>query len=248
MKTVALYHVKGGVGKSTAAVNLAWMAAEAGIPTLLWDLDSQGASSWTLGGTLADDSAKKILKGDTPIGRLVRPTGHSRLSMIPASLSYRYLDILLRKADPPRSALKKLLKPFSESYSLAVLDCPPGLSNLADNVFEAADLILVPIVPAPLSLRAWEQLQHYLEQEGFKSRHLLPFLSMVDRRRSLHRALVETPGAAFPSGFAATIPYAASIERMAERREPVARFVGSGDPALQAFQALFNAMRSAMNL
>jgi len=248
MRTLALYNAKGGVGKTAAAVNLAYFAAATGRYTLLWDLDSQGASSWYLQGEPAQAEAKKLLSGETPLGRLVKPSPYERLSVVPAAFSYRYLDVMLRKVDPPGKALRRLLKPFSEQYSLAVLDCPPSLSHLADNVFEAADLILVPVIPTPLSLRAYEQLRHYFEQEKLPVQKLRPFYSMVDRRRQLHRQLIESPPELMRDAFETYVPYASMVERMGEARAPLATFAPSDDPALLAYAALWLEVERALNL
>lgn len=241
MKTLAIYNVKGGVGKTAAAVNLAYFAASSGLPTLVWDLDAQGASSWYLHGKPGEDvKTKKVLAGETPVGRLVKPTPYENLGLIPAAFSYRYLDIMLKKVEPPREALRRLLKPFSETYALAVLDCPPSLSHLADNVFTAADLVLVPVVPTWLSLRAYEQLRDHFKAEGFPVKKLRPFYSMADRRRGLHRELLETPPELMSHHrMHAVVPYSSSVERMGERRAPVAAFAPSDDPALLAYAELW---------
>lgn len=239
MKTLALYNVKGGVGKTAAAVNLAYFAAASGRRTLVWDLDSQGASSWYLHGEPASVKTKKILEGETPVGRLVKPTPYANLSIIPADFSYRYLDIMLKKVEPPQEALKRLLKPFSEQYSLAVLDCPPSLSHLADNVFTAADLVLVPVVPTFLSLRAYEQLRTYFKQEDFSTKKLRPFYSMADRRRGLHRELLDRPPALLAPHLSAAVPYSSMVERMGEHRAPLATFAPSDDSALLAYAELW---------
>lgn len=239
MKTLAIYNVKGGVGKTACAVNLAYFAAASGVHTLLWDLDSQGASSWYLHGEPAPEKTRKVLEGQTPVGRLVKPTPYERLKLIPADLSFRYLDIMLRKMEPPREALRRLLKPFSETYSLAVLDCPPSLSHLADNVFNAADLVLVPVVPTWLSLRAYEQLRQHFKAEGFPVKKLRPFYSMADRRRGLHRELLDTPPDIMKPGMRAVVPYSSSVERMGERRAPLPAFVSQDDAALLAYAELW---------
>ncbi len=250
MKTLALYQLKGGVGKTSSAVNLAAFAAAQGYQTLLWDLDPQGAATWYFEGKPDHDlSPKRWLNGQTPIGRLVQRTGYDRLDLLPASLSNRFLDILLRKVDPPRQALARLIKPFSEHYQLLVLDAPPGISHLADNVIQAADLVLMPVIPGFLSARAADQVLHYAKQEGLPSKHLLAFHSLVDRRRGLHRSQADQGAALGSLPYSAVdIPYAASVERMGEHRAPLSAFAPADDPALQAYAELWLDVRRRLGL
>lgn len=250
MKTLAVYHLKGGVGKTAAAVNLAYLAAQARVPTLLWDLDPQGAASWYLRAQEQDDALKlkKVVQGETPVGRLVKPTPYAGLDMIPAAFSYRYLDILLKKVEPPGEALARLLKPFGEQYALAVLDCPPSLSHLADNVFTAADRVLAPVVPTFLSLRALERVQAYLEAEKLGPRKLRPFYSMADRRRSLHRSLIDSPPASMQAAYRAIVPYASAVEQMGEHGAPLPTFTRAEHPAVQAYQQLWDELRADLRL
>lgn len=221
MKTLALYNVKGGVGKTAAAVNLAYLASAAGHATLLWDLDPQGAASWYLHGNEARSADKPVWRGDTPIGRRIIETPHPNLHLIPADLDARHLDVWLRKTESDHGALKALLAPLAEQYALVVLDCPPSLSYLADNVFAAADRILVPTVPTHLSLRALMTLIDYFKANELPRSHLKPFWSMADRRRLLHKMLIEQPPKTMKDVCGAVIPYASAVERMGESRNPL---------------------------
>jgi chromosome partitioning protein len=248
MKTLALHNLKGGVGKTAAAVNLAYLAAANDVPTLLWDLDPQGAASWYFHGQPQEQKAKNLFQNAAAASRLVTPSPYANLALIPADFSYRYLDVLLKKVEPPREALRRLLKLFGEQYRLAVLDCPPSLSHLADNIFTAADMVAAPVVPTFLSLRALEQVQDYFKQEGFDAKKLRPFYSMADRRRGLHRELIEQPPLAMARALRAVIPYASMVERMGERRAPMAAYAPSEDPALLAYAELWLEISAALKL
>lgn len=246
MQTLALYNIKGGVGKTAAAVNLSWLAAESGLHTLLIDLDAQGASTWYFEAEGGGAKARKLVEGSTPIGRLIQATAYERLSLIPADFSYRSLDVLFKKEDRPRQVLKKLLKPLSEQFQLVVLDCPPTISHLAEAVFEAADLTLAPVVPTHLSLRALEQLREYFESKNLDLKRLKPFYSMVDRRRALHNELLDRPPPLMSGRCKTPIPYSSMIERMGEHRAPIASFAPSMHVANLAYRALWAETRRAL--
>lgn len=239
MKTLAIYNVKGGVGKTAAAVNLASLAAASGLSTLLWDLDPQAAATWYLHGETARGADKPVWRGDTPLARRIVDTPQPNLRLIPADLDSRHLDVWLRKTEGDHGALAALIEPLAEQYSLVVLDCPPSLSHLADNVFAAADRVLVPTVPTHLSLRALMTLIEYFKANELPRARLKPFWSMADRRRLLHRALIEQPPKTMKDVSAAVIPYASAIERMGEHRAPVEAFDASS-PAAEAYRALWN--------
>ena len=108
LKIIAIYNIKGGVGKTTTAVNLAYEAATCGYRTVLWDLDAQGASTYTLrckprikGG--ADD----MVDGERALRKLAVKTGYENLHLLPADFSYRHMDTLLSEY---KKATKRLLK------------------------------------------------------------------------------------------------------------------------------------------
>src|SRR5580700_1905786 len=154
VKIIAVTNVKGGVGKTTAAVNLAYLCAAGGWPTLLWDLDSQGGATYALRGERQEHaSAKKLLSGKRALPELILSTGYPGLDLLPADFSYRNFAVHLNDRKRPTERLLKMSRPLRELYSTLFLDCAPGISLLSENVLRAADAIIVPLVPTPLSVR-----------------------------------------------------------------------------------------------
>ncbi len=216
-KVIAVYAMKGGVGKSSLAVNLAHGLAESGKRTLLWDIDAQGAVAFLLGQSGADAKAKKLFSRDVDPADVIVPTNYPELDLIAADLSLRHLESDLAVESPKR--LKKLLDRLTPDYDRIVLDCPPGLGGISEQIFRAADLLVVPLAPAPLALRTLEQVEALLaEARGKKAPEILPVLSMVDRRKALHREIV----AAHPQW--PTIPMASVVEQMGLKQAPLAEF------------------------
>ncbi|MDX1572717.1 MAG: AAA family ATPase, partial [Methylophaga sp.] len=186
MEKIAFFNLKGGVGKTTSAVNIAWHAANEGIPTLLWDLDPQGAASWLLQRKAkAKSETKKVLSGKTAIGELVKRTDYPNLDIIPADFSFRQLDVLLVGMANKSNPVEKLLAPFSEQYALVILDCPPSFSTLSEQIFATVDALYLPLIPTHLSLRTFEQTRDFFKEHNLKPKRLHAFFNMVDRRRSI---------------------------------------------------------------
>lgn len=237
MRTLAVYNVKGGVGKTASAVNLAYLASTHRLSTLLWDLDPQGGATHLLEapGAPAD---KRLWAGKSDLNQYIGSTAYPGLDLLAATLDARHLDVWLRHSEPVGSALKGLLKPLTKTYDLVVLDCPPSLSHLSENVFRAADLVLVPVVPTPLSLRALATLIQHFKDEGLPRDRLKPFYSMADRRRLMHRTLIEQPPKTMRDVCRSVIPYSASVERMAEHRAPLETFDSSAYAA-EEFRGLW---------
>lgn len=218
MSVFAVYNSKGGAGKTTTAVNLAWTAALEGRPVLLWDLDPQGAASYFLQDQRGlEQPAKKLLSGKKDWREEIRPTGIGSLSLIPCDESLRHWDQLLGEQDHGRRLLKDWLKPLRDQFAVILLDCPPGLTLLSENLFRAADVLVTPVVPSVLGFRTLDQVKTFLAATDREAPPLLPFLSMVDRRRADHRVWAESP----PEGFlTASVPLLSEIEKVVQPEAP----------------------------
>jgi cellulose biosynthesis protein BcsQ len=244
VKIVAVTNIKGGVGKTTTAVNLAYLCAKSGHSTLLWDLDAQGAATYTLRGEAQERaSAKKLVAGKRALPELILGTSYPGLDLLPADFSYRHFDVHLSARKHPTERLLRMSRPLSERYAVLILDCPAGISLLSENVLRAADAALIPLVPAPLSLRMLAELRDFVVHEGWTDLTLLPFLSMVDRRRSLHRELAASARREFPGMLVAEVPYWTDIERMTVRREPLPAFAPQS-AAAQLYGRLWHEIES----
>jgi chromosome partitioning protein len=233
MTTVAIYSLKGGVGKSTLAVNLAWCAATLSARrTLLWDLDPQAASSWILGEGGQQDRAQALFSRDVEPARMIARTKIERLDLLPADASLRDLNHLFREIDKKRR-LQKLVADLGD-HDYVILDCPPGLTETADQVARAADLIVVPVIPSPLSQRAFATVKRHFGGQV----PMLPVHVMVDRRRALHvEAMRQHPD--WPA-----IPMASAVENATARRLPVG-VAAPRSPVTAAFTHLWRKIERA---
>jgi cellulose biosynthesis protein BcsQ len=155
-----------------------------------------------------------------PLG-VVKGTDLEGLDLLPADFSYRNLDIALDQSKRPLAGVARVLEPLAEHYDVAILDCPPSISLVSENVFTAADALLVPLVPSTLSVRTFEQLQAFLAGGPQPAPDVVAFLSMVDRRRKLHRELAESLPEALPGVAHAGIPVASAVELMGVARVPL---------------------------
>lgn len=215
-------NAKGGVGKTTTAVNLAYLCAEGGRRTLLWDLDAQGGATYTLRGEPQQDAtAKKLLAGKRELSELIFATSYPGLDLLPADFSYRNFAVHLAARRHPAERLLKMSRSLREIYDVLFLDAPAGISLLSENVLRAADVVIAPVVPTPLSMRMLVQLNEFIAAEGWTDLALLPFFSMVDRRRALHQEIIASLRAQFPQMLRTEVPYWSEIERMSVRRAPL---------------------------
>jgi chromosome partitioning protein len=245
---VGCYALKGGVGKTSAAVNLAWFAAAAGHRTLLWDLDPQAAATFLLRGKAkVKGGARRLLQGDSDPAAAVKDTGYDGLRLLPGEALYATADLDLADAKKSEHRVERVLRAFSDDYDLVVLDCPPGMSLLSTNIVQAARLLVVPLVPSPLSLRTLDQVVELVSGVETLPPQVLAFLSMVDPRRSLHRDVAALLDGRYADVARTSIPASAVIERMGQRRAPVAVFAPRS-PAAAAYERLWHEVAERVGL
>jgi cellulose biosynthesis protein BcsQ len=203
--------VKGGVGKTTTAVNLAYLASLSGWRALLWDLDPQGATSHVLRVVPTSENG-----ASRPAAADVWATDYDRLDVVRNAVrpgdDARMVDAVLAHA-------YAALAPW---YDVVIFDCAAGIDDAAKHAVTIADVVLVPLLPSPLGVRTLEPLEQFIARQR-EAPLVLPFFSMVDRRRAVHRATVEAMQLERPNTLSAQIVNAAIVERMGTRLEPVVR-------------------------
>jgi chromosome partitioning protein len=222
VKVLATYNIKGGVGKTATAVNLAYLAAADGYRVLLWDLDPQAAATFLFRiRPRVKGGGKALIAGKRPVDDAIKATDFDNLDLLPADFTYRNLDLHLDNERKSASRLRNLLSPLQHEFDLVVLDCPPGISLLSENVLRAADLLLIPLIPTTLSVRTLDQVTEFVADMDRQRPAILAFFSMVDRRKRLHREIAEElPGKRDDVAMTA-IPTLSAVERMSVHRAPV---------------------------
>jgi cellulose biosynthesis protein BcsQ len=247
MRIFAVYNIKGGVGKTASAVNLAWLSARDGARTLIWDLDPQGAATYYFRvAAKVKGGSKKLVDGRADLDRLIRGTDYRDLDLLPADFSYRKMDLMLGRQRKPAHRLAELLIPMEATYDHVFLDCPPNITLLSEGIFIAADHLLVPTIPTTLSLRTLERLQRHLRKKRFRRVQVLPFFSMVDRRKSLHKRVVAAPPPGLPGFLRTDIPFASAVEQMGARRAPLVAWAPR-DPASRAYDELWREILASVS-
>ena len=222
MRVLATYNIKGGVGKTTTAVNLAHLASRQGRRTLLWDLDPQGSATYLFRvKPKVKGGGRALVTRRRPLEDAIKATDYEGLDLLPADFSYRNMDLELDDTKRRTRRLSQLLATVEDDYDLVVLDCPPSASLVSENVLEATDVLLVPLIPATLSLRTFDRLVRFVADfEGHRP-EVVAFFSMVDRRKRLHREVVESIPRDRARIAETLVPSLAAIEQMAQRRAPV---------------------------
>jgi cellulose biosynthesis protein BcsQ len=247
LKIIGVYNIKGGVGKTAAAINTAYLAAEEGNRTLVWDLDPQAAATYYFRiKPKVKGGSKALVKGKRELDSVVKGTDFENLDLLPADFSFRNMDLVLEDAKRPTKQLSRLLKPLSKEYDYIFLDCPPSISLVSENIFRASDAILVPMIPTTLSERTLHQLMDFLNGHAqLGELPVKPFFSMVDRRKRLHLDLMERLPEKYPGILETYIPYASDVERMGVNRMPLIAYAPT-TVAARAYRALWEEVKMVL--
>ena len=221
MAIIAVYNIKGGVGKTATSVNLSYMSAVTGNNTLLCDLDPQGSSSYYFRvKSKKKFTAELFLEGGSSLEQSIRGTDYESLDILPADFSYRNLDITLNHMKKSRKRLKRILAPLTQEYQHIFLDCPPNITLLSENIFYAADMILIPFIPTTLSMLSFTKLLDFFKESGIDRKKLFVVFSMVEKKKKIHQDMMQhfQGRKRILNTF---VPYVTDIEKMGLYRQPV---------------------------
>jgi len=243
LKKYAVYNIKGGVGKTATATNISYLSAKEGKRTLIWDLDPQGAASFYFKTKpKVKGGGKGVIKAKE-LDDLIKSTDFENLDILPADFSYRNLDLSLSESKKSKKRISMLLDELEGEYDIVILDAPPNISLVSENIFYAVDYLIIPAIPTILSLRTLEQIERYLKENEIKHLTLLPFFSMVDRRKNMHK---QTIIAEKERMLLNLIPYSSAVENMGTFQKPVGEFAQSS-AAAKAYEDLWLEIKERSN-
>ena len=237
MAVIGVYSAKGGVGKTTIAVDLAWRSAVLSHhQTLLWDLDPQGASAFLLGcGERGHPRAASVFQRDGRPRELIEATQYDRLSLLQADDSMRSLSVTLARIGHKRR-LAQLTDTLLNGFDRIILDCPPVINEVSEQILYAADLLIVPLPASPLAMRTLDTVREELTRHHMRHPPILPVLSMYSSGRAHHRAVRRGIAKDWP-----VVPLAIDVESSAVRQAPLGSFAAGTRPD-KALQRVWNAI------
>lgn len=225
MKRIAFYSIKGGVGKTATCVNLAYLASLEGHSTLISDLDPQGSASYYFRvRTKKKFKSRHLVAKPKKVDANIRASDYENLDILPSNITYRKLDLLMDDMKKSKKVLNTVFKPYEKDYDCLFWDCPPNITLLSENIFYSADLILVPVIPTTLSMLTYVTLIDFFDKKDLDRSKIVPFFSMVEIRKSLHRDIMEETIHSDSAFLKSYIPYSSDIEKMGIHREPVLCF------------------------
>ena len=222
MVSFALYNSKGGVGKTASAVNLAFLAAQNKNKVLIWDLDPQASTTFYYQiKAKVKGGVKKLVDGKHDISKYIKSTSYENIDILPADFSTRNLDLILDDMKKSKKRLKSVIKDVAKEYDYVFIDSHPGFSVLSENIFIAADYVIIPMIPTILSVRTYEQIIKYFKDDDLSTNKIMPFFAMVDRRKKMHKEILEKYITEDSHFLKNSIPYSSVVEKMGDHQAPL---------------------------
>ena len=249
MNIIACYSLKGGVGKTTTAINLAYLSAQEGNPTLLWDLDLQGSASLILStAPLYQKSHKVLTQKKNKLNKQIQTTPFQKLDLLPADFSLHKITKKLYQEEKSDVSIAPLVKRLRKKYQTLIIDCPSGFDPLTQKIYNITDVVLTPVIPSPLSFETLDTLKKQLKKDRKDDNLLLfPFFSMVDRRRKLHKSVLSLHQNGKRGFLNTTIPYSSKAEQMVVNHAPLPSF-DSHSQATKGYKSLWNEIKENIGM
>ena len=241
-RTIVIANQKGGVGKTTTAINLGDALARRGNKVLLIDCDPQANATAGLGISVGDrPSTYDLLLGDASLPDVTMPTGFDRLSIVPATSDLAGAEVELTAVMARESRMTQALEGGIEAYDIVIIDCPPSVGLLTINALTAADEVIVPVQCEYLALEGLGQFTSTLElvrrNLNQKLRMRGPLLTMYDRRTTLSQQVADEVRSHFPETFQTVIARSVRLGEAPSHGLPIHAY-DPRSPASAAYDAL----------
>jgi cellulose biosynthesis protein BcsQ len=188
-----------------------------------------------------------IFKEGKFIYKNVKKSNYDNLDIIPSDFSFKDLDIIINETKKVKKKFTSILENLEYEYDLIVFDCPASFNLISEYILKVSDLILVPIIPTTLSIRAYEILINYINENIRKDVFIYAFFTMVDYRKKMHKKIVSEFPEVSKHCLTTKIPYSSTIERMGEFRAPVSTF-SKGSKADEALKSLWSEVKKLLKI